>query len=249
MSSRSLAIAGTLTQAIIDRRLVPGAKLAERELAEVFGVSRAVVRQALIRLADDGLVQVERHRGAFVARPGLQEAHELYEALTLVEKGVAAQLADRLGPAGWAELRHHVERQRHAVAAGNSQLADVLGQEFHAIMVRLSRNRVMQDIHAQLVRRTNLLRALVTSDFDYCNLLDEHARLLDLLSRRRLKQAMDLIESHYRNVLRGYDLDRPAPAGLAPRAALAPYLAAPVPDALPAGAARNPRRRTAARAA
>ncbi|RUX44695.1 GntR family transcriptional regulator, partial [Mesorhizobium sp. M7A.F.Ca.CA.002.09.1.1] len=105
MSSRSQTIADTLTRAIIDHRLVPGCKLGERELAEIFDVSRIVVRQALIRLADDGLGQIERNRGAFVARPSMQEAMEIYDALTLVEQGVAAQLSDRLGPAGWAELR------------------------------------------------------------------------------------------------------------------------------------------------
>lgn len=97
MSSRSQAIADILTRAIIDHRLVPGCKLGERELAEIFEVSRIVIRQALIRLAYDGLAQIERNRGAFVARPSMQEAMEIYDALTLVEQGVAAQLCDRLG--------------------------------------------------------------------------------------------------------------------------------------------------------
>ena len=224
MSSRSQAIADTLTRAIIDHRLVPGCKLGERELAEIFDVSRIVVRQALIRLADDGLAQIERNRGAFVAKPSMQEAMEIYDALTLVEQGVAAQLSDRLGPAGWAELRQHVERQRHAVASGNDALADVLGQEFHTVFVRLSRNKVMQEIHAQLVRRTTLLRSLITADFDYCNLLDDHSRVIDLLEKGRLKQAMDLIDTHHRSVVRGYIMDREVFPELTPAEALAPYL-------------------------
>jgi DNA-binding GntR family transcriptional regulator len=224
MSSRSQAIADVLTRAIIDRRLVPGCKLGERELAEIFGVSRIVVRQALIRLADDGLAQIERNRGAFVAKPGMQEALEIYDALTLVEQGVAAQLSDRLGPAGWAELRQHVERQRQAVSAGNHALADLLGQEFHTLLVRLSRNKVMQEIHAQLIRRTTLLRSLITADFDYCNLLDDHSRIVGLLEKGRLKQAMELIDTHHRAVVRGYIMDRAVFPELSPREALAPYL-------------------------
>lgn len=224
MSSRSQAIADMLTRAIIDHRLVPGCKLGERELSEIFDVSRIVVRQALIRLADDGLAQIERNRGAFVARPSMQEALEIYDALTLVEQGVAAQLSERLGPAGWGELRQHVERQRQAVASGNEALADVLGQEFHAVFVRLSRNKVMQEIHAQLVRRTTLLRSLITADFDYCNLLDDHARVIDLLEKGRLKQAMELIDAHNRAVVRGYIMDRQVYPELSPRAALEPYL-------------------------
>ncbi|BCH22826.1 GntR family transcriptional regulator [Mesorhizobium sp. L-8-10] len=224
MSSRSKVVADILTRAIIEHRLVPGCKLGERELAEIFDVSRIVIRQALIRIAEDGLVQMERNRGAFVAKPGIQEALEIYDALTLVEQGVAAQLSDRLGPAGWAELRQHVERQRQAVAAGNNPLADVLGQEFHTVFVRLSRNKVMQEIHAQLLRRTTLLRSLITADFDYCNLLDDHARVIDLLEKGRLKQAMELIESHHRTVVRGYIMDRQVFPELTPREALGPYL-------------------------
>lgn len=224
MSSRSQAIADILTRAILDHRLVPGCKLGERELSEIFDVSRIVIRQSLIRLADDGLAQIERNRGAFVARPSMQDALEIYDALTLVEQGVAAQLSDRLGPAGWAELRQHVERQRQAVASGNDALADVLGQEFHTVFVRLSRNKVMQEIHAQLVRRTTLLRSLISADFDYCNLLDDHARVIELLEKGRLKPAMELIDVHNRSVVRGYIMDRQVFPELTPREALEPYL-------------------------
>ncbi len=233
MSGRSQVIADILSRAILDHRLIPGCKLGERELAEIFGVSRIVVRQALIRLADDDLVQVERHRGAFVARPSMGDAMEIYDALTLVEQGIAAQLSDRLGPAGWAELRRHVERQRLSVEAGNTALADELGQDFHRLLVRLSRNKVMQDIHAQLLRRTTLLRSLVTADFDYCNLLDDHSRIVDLLEKGRIKQALELIDSHYRAVARAYILDHPVFPALSVSDALSSYIAPPTVDAQP----------------
>jgi hypothetical protein len=83
---------------------------------------------------------------------------------------------------------------------------------------------VMQEIHAQLVRRTTLLRSLITADFDYCNLLDDHSRLIDLLERGRLKPAMELIDSHHRAVMRGYIMDRQVFPELSPREALQPYL-------------------------
>lgn len=243
MSNRSQAIADMLTRAILDHRLVPGCKLGERDLAEIFAVSRIVIRQALIRLADDGLVQVERNRGAFVARPSLQEAMEIHDALTLVEQGVAAQLSGRLGPAGWAELRRHVERQRQAIASDNDALADVLGQEFHTLFVRLSGNRVMQDIHAQLVRRTTLLRSLISADFDYCNLLDDHARVIELLERGRLKRAMDIIDAHNRRVVRGYIMDKQVFPELSPREAVKPYIDKTASEALRPSLPTKKRRR------
>jgi DNA-binding GntR family transcriptional regulator len=225
MSSRSRVIADVLTKAILEHRLVPGAKLGERELSEVFEVSRIVVRQALIRLADDGLVSIVRNRGAFVAKPSMQEAYELYDALTLIEQGVAAQLAERMGPRDWPALRRQVEQTRQAMDSGNHALADTLGPDFHTQLIRASRNKVVQDIHAQIVRRTMLLRSLYFNHFDYCRLLDDHSKLLDLLEKKRVKQAMDLLDAHYRSVVRGFVMDDSVFPETSPLEALAPYLA------------------------
>jgi DNA-binding GntR family transcriptional regulator len=223
MSSRSRAIADTLTKAILDHRLVPGAKLGERELSEIFDVSRIVVRQALIRLADDGLVSIVRNRGAFVARPSMQEAYEIYDALTLIEQGVAAQLAERMGPRDWAALRLQIEQTRQAMDCGNHALADALGPDFHTQMIRASRNKVVQEMHAQLVRRTMLLRSLYFNHFDYTNLLEDHSKLLDLLEKKRLKQAMDLIDTHYRAIVRGFVMDDSVFPEMSPTEALSAY--------------------------
>ena len=207
MGNLSERISDTLRKAILAQRLVPGTKLGERELAEIFDVSRIVIRQALIRLATDGLVTIERNRGAFVAQPSLQEALEIYDTLTLLEQGVAQRLAERLDASGWEKLRAHVGRQAEAIERHDHRLADDLGQQFHTLFVSLAGNRLTQDIHAQVVRRTYLLRSLYTSRFDYCNLLNEHSRIIDLLERGRIKPAMDLIDSHHRHVVRGYVLD------------------------------------------
>ena len=170
-------------------------------------VSRIVIRQALIRLAEDGLVTIEHHRGAFVARPSLQEALEIYDTLTILEQGVASQLADRLSSAGWAELRQHIGRQRQAIESENHELADEIAQDFHSLLVRLSGNRVVQEFHAQLVRRTRLLRSLYRSQFDYCHLMDDHEDIVGLLESGRIDEAKELIDTHHRRVVRGYIME------------------------------------------
>lgn len=224
MTDLSGRIADILARAILERRLAPGSKLGERPLAEILGVSRIVVRQALIRLVDDGLVTVERNRGAFVMRPNLQDALETYEAMTLIERGVAAELGERVGAAGWSMLRGHVERQHEAIAAGDLRLADDLGEEFHVMLVALGRNAVVRDIHAGLVRRVALFRTLSPADFDYCLLAEDHGRIVDLLEQGRLAQALRLIAAHHQRVVRGYMTEVPEPPALALDEALAPYL-------------------------
>lgn len=68
-SSSTSAIVEALTRAIVEHRLQPGTKLAEQKLADHFGVSRTLVRQALFQMAQNKLVTLEPARGAFVSTP------------------------------------------------------------------------------------------------------------------------------------------------------------------------------------
>ncbi|WP_417209471.1 GntR family transcriptional regulator [Antarctobacter sp.] len=225
MGSRSDEISKIITRAIIQKRLLPGCKLSEQTLADIFKVSRAVVRQALIHLSEDGLVTMERNRGAFVSKPSYREAVEIYDALTILEQGVAAQLSGRLDTRGWAELRRHVELQNKAIDEKNDALADQLGSGFHETLVRMSRNSVVQQMHAQLIRRTALLRSLVSSRFDYCGLLHDHSQLIDLLEEGKIAEAQELIAVHHNSVVRGYLLEDDTLPKTDAREALAPYVA------------------------
>lgn len=207
MSGRSEQIAATICEAILAHRLVPGAKLGERELADIFNVSRIVIRQALIRLAEDGLVTVERNRGAFVAKPSLAEAIEVFETLTMVEQGVIAQLGARPRHSLLTELRANIERQKTALGQDNERLAGEFGLEFHDLLVSLTRNRVAIELHAQLKRRARLLESLYRCDFDHCQLCDEHEHLVVLIDRRQWSKAQQLLDEHYRLVARGYRIE------------------------------------------
>ncbi|MFA5123974.1 GntR family transcriptional regulator [Zavarzinia sp.] len=225
MSSRSGEIAKILTRAIMAQRLLPGAKLGERELAEAMGVSRIVVRQALIRMSEDGIVTIERNRGAFVARLSLQETLQIYEAMTVIEQGAAILAVTRVGTSAWAEIRRNAERQRHAAHESNFGLSDHLGVAFHFELVRLTGNRVLEDMHAQLTRRVTLLHSLYRSEFDQCALADDHLRILDLVERRQIKKAQDLIAEHNRLIVKGFFLEEAETRKPLPLAeALAPYL-------------------------
>ena len=71
-------------QAIVERRLPPGAKLPEQQLSDLFGASRSRVRGVLARLARDHYVDLVPNRGAFVAKPSSQQAREVFAARRLL---------------------------------------------------------------------------------------------------------------------------------------------------------------------
>jgi DNA-binding GntR family transcriptional regulator len=224
MSGKSKEIATLLNKAILDHRLMPGTKLGERELSELFNVSRIVIRQALARLSEEGLVVIERNRGAFVVKPSLQDALDIYEAASILEQGAIAQLSHRLSSAGRATLRQHVHMQRKAVEARNQAMADILGQQFHMLLIKLSQNKVIVDIYEQLTRKILLIRALYRAEFDYEHMLDDHEKLVDLIEKGRVKRTQDFLHNHNVLVSKSYVLEEKARPARALAEELAPYL-------------------------
>ena len=84
-TSSTLHIVESLTRAIVEHRLHPGTKLAEQKLADHFGVSRTLVRQALFQLSQNRLIRLEPARGAFVATPSVQEAQQVFAVRRMLE--------------------------------------------------------------------------------------------------------------------------------------------------------------------
>ena len=74
---------------------MPGTKLAEQKIADIFQVSRTLVRQALNQLSRDKLVTLEPARGARVAEPGVDEARQVFEGARMLEAAMVSRAASR----------------------------------------------------------------------------------------------------------------------------------------------------------
>jgi DNA-binding GntR family transcriptional regulator len=101
-------IVDSITTAIVERRLMPGTRLVEQQIADVFEVSRTVVRQALNQLSRDRLVTLEPARGAFVATPSIDEARQVFQVRRLIEGGMVRQLAAQITDKQVEQLRAHL---------------------------------------------------------------------------------------------------------------------------------------------
>jgi DNA-binding GntR family transcriptional regulator len=100
----SRTVADWLAQRIIDGETAPGERLTEPRLAELAGVSRSPVREALRILAGEGLVEITPRHGARVTHVGVRDASELYECRLLLEPACAFEAVQAIAPAGVAEL-------------------------------------------------------------------------------------------------------------------------------------------------
>src|SRR3954451_8602846 len=116
----SRTVADWLAQRIIRGESTPGERLTEPRLAELAGVSRSPVREALRILASEGLVDITPRHGAQVAHVGARDARELYECRLLLEPGCAYQAVEAITPAGVAEL-DEIRAAMEAAADDGSQ--------------------------------------------------------------------------------------------------------------------------------
>ncbi|MGH2461496.1 MAG: GntR family transcriptional regulator [Chloroflexota bacterium] len=135
------SIVANLRRAIILGELPPELHLEEPTLAEKFGVSRIPIREALSRLAHEGLVRIEPRRGAFVVGVTEADIHDIYEVRRLIETYAIRQAAARAVAADLPRLRAFADQMAEAVERGEVQLVAVPDVNFHRQIVILSGNQ------------------------------------------------------------------------------------------------------------
>jgi DNA-binding GntR family transcriptional regulator len=199
-------IVDAITTAIVERRLMPGTKLAESQLGDIFKVSRTVVRQALNRLSGDRLVTLEPARGAFVAQPSVEEARQVFAARGLIETGLVKALCSRITPAQIADLRQHLKAEGQAVARPNVTGRTRLLADFHVVLARMLDNEVLAQLLEELLARCTLVALMVQSAHSAEHSHLEHVALVDALERRDARAASRLMASHLGNVERNLRL-------------------------------------------
>jgi DNA-binding GntR family transcriptional regulator len=141
---------------ILAGKLRPGERLVEDRLSTELGVSRVPVREALLGLSVEGLVNLEPRRGASVAEISPETVAELVEVRALLE-GLNARLAARRhDPAIVAELSDALRRGNAAASSGSAEELAQLNAEFHDLLAVASRNTVLSGIMRSLRERTSL---------------------------------------------------------------------------------------------
>ncbi len=204
-------IVESLTRAIVDHRLLPGTKLAEQKLADHFGVSRTLVRQALFQLTQNRLIRLEPARGAFVAAPTVEEARQVFAVRRMLESEMTRSFVRELTPARLRALREHIAREKAAVdrndAAGRIEL---LG-DFHVRMAELMGNEVLAQILRDLVSRSSLISLMYQRDGAARHSQQEHVELVKAIAARDEARAVRLMNEHLLHVEESLAFERQVP--------------------------------------
>ncbi|MBL0253140.1 MAG: GntR family transcriptional regulator [Polaromonas sp.] len=203
-------IVQALSRAIIDHELQAGEKLKEQRIADQFGVSRTLVRQALYQLSQKHLIRIEQARGAFVATPSIKEAREVFGVRMALESAMVESLVANITAQKnqQARLRTHIKAE--AVFANRSADAsnriELLG-DFHVLMAELLDNDVLAQLLQDLISRCALITLLYQSKNAASHSHDEHVEILQAIVNKDASKAKKLMHSHLQSVLASLDLN------------------------------------------
>lgn len=184
--------------AIVGGALAPGERLAERVLCERYGVSRGLLREALQKLAGEGLVELVPHRGPQVAVITAADAQEIFAVRGVIEGLIAAGFARAASDEILATLAATV-RDLLAEPDEGADPARLLAlkNRFYAILAEGAGNRVAAEILTQLHNRVTLLRRYSLSRAGrLAETKREIAAILGAIERRDPDTARALSEAH-----------------------------------------------------
>jgi DNA-binding GntR family transcriptional regulator len=200
-------IVSSLVQAIADHQLKPGAKLGEQRLADHFGVSRTIVRQALFRLAESKLIELAPGRGASVASPSLDEAKQIFAVRRTLEVQLVKDLTRSATTKDIQKLRRHLKDEQQAVRTGKVGERIRLLADFHVLMAQCSGNKVLSALLFELSSRCALITMLYQSGSAAQHSHEDHEKIIDAIEAGEAKLAARLMQEHLRSVEDDLDLE------------------------------------------
>lgn len=188
-------ISERIMEAVMARKLAPGARLGEQQLAMLFDCSRTIVREALTRLAARGIVTVSARRGWYVLEPTEDEAREAFEARRVIETGLIRSSAT-LDRTTLKTLRNHVAREKAAIAGDDIGLRSFLLGDFHVCLAQCMGNTLLAEALRDFTARTTLMAIRYQSPSDAAQSCEEHVQIVEALEAGDLAGAERLMAQH-----------------------------------------------------
>lgn len=199
-----LAIA-RIREAIVDGQYGFGEQLSEASLASRLGISKTPVREALLRLQSEGLVEVHPQRGSFVFTLDEEGVRDVCRFREIVETAALAE-AMRLDAAGLLSLlERNVQRMAHAQQSHDLAVLPRLDQAFHETLLGCCGNPYLQASYELIAHKIRALRARLPEENDrvgHCQA--NHARIVEQIRTGDIARSQRLLAAHIRDTLDSY---------------------------------------------
>lgn len=195
----------TLRNEIIELKLAPGSAIDEQQLSERFSLSRTPIREALVRLAAEGLITTLTNRATIVSNIDFLGLSEFFDSLTLMYRVTTRLAAANHVPEDIARIR--ALQKTFEIAVENR---DVLGmistnRDFHIAIAQAGRNRYYVDLFTRLLDEGRRILRLYYSSFNDVlprQYVREHEDMIQAIINRDVGQADALAASHADQIVR-----------------------------------------------
>lgn len=194
-----------LRDEILDLRLPPGSPIDEVHLAERFGMSRTPIREALVRLAGEGLVDTLPNRSAMVSNIDVLNLHTFYDAITLMYR-VTTRLAGQYHrPADLVVIRAQQANYAAAVAAQDALAMIACNRDLHAAIAEAGRNPYFSNLTLRLLDEGRRILRLYYQSFDDRlpkEYVDEHEAIIAAIAARDIDLCDRIARAHADQIVR-----------------------------------------------
>ena len=191
-----------LCEAIVRAELEPGRQLSENELAARPGVSRTPIREALVRLRDERLVEIVPQLGTFVTRISTAAAADAQFIREALECACVRRAADLSTEDDIAALEDNLRAQQRARDADDFDAFYVLDDAFHHALCDLSEHRAVWPVSQRARGHLNRIRRLSMPLPSYLEvMIEQHRRVVSAVADHDADGAEALLRDHLRNVL------------------------------------------------
>ncbi len=186
-----------LRKAIVTMALVPGTPIIERELTLQYGISRTPVREAVLRLVEDRLVDVAPKSGTFVARIPLSVLREALVARRALEEVTVRAATEHASESQIMQMRAVIQRQQEMAEAGNEEAFHLADEDFHAMIATAGRYPGIWEMIKQMRVQVERYRRLTLPQPGRMPLVvKEHTAVLDAIARRNADEAVVSMNEH-----------------------------------------------------
>ncbi|QZO14463.1 GntR family transcriptional regulator [Pseudoalteromonas piscicida] len=196
--TRTQLVAEAIREKILTGEIKAGEPLRQAALADELDVSRIPVREALLQLEAEGLVNFEAHKGATVTRLSAEQIDEIFDLRALLEAELLRHSIDKLTARDLLEAEAILAELEEATAAGDTQLATgKLNAEFHSKLyskAQRPQTRELVDVYSKNSERYVRMHILLAGGIKTAP--EEHRQLLELCRDKNTKGACDFLKKH-----------------------------------------------------
>ena len=188
-----------LRDEILDLKIAPGSPIDEVQLAERFKMSRTPIREALVRLAGEGLIETLPNRSTMVANIDFLNLHTLFDALVLMYRVTTRLAAQNHRPEDLAVIRGFHEDYAAAVVARDTLTMIATNAAFHAAIAEAGRNPYFTGLFRRLLDEARRILRLYYLSYEEQfpqRFVDEHAAIIDAIAARDIELADRLGKAH-----------------------------------------------------